>query len=149
MSLRNPCGRCLVRPTCDEKCEKMKNYYNLFCEGIILIFAFIIFLTSIFIITQFYKFLPFHGASIITCAALLGGYYLCLKEVIDDDKEFKKLKLYQKILLIGFGPWLYSAAAIYGVLDYHDIIDKFVYRYNYRVHPYIRQKIEMEKAKKC
>lgn len=146
MKYSNPCSCCIVRPRCTKKCEDIKKYHNLFTEGVILLLSLISLVLTVVVISVFYSRYSSLHATILSLILVLSGYLYIVYIIVQDINGFKEFKKSERWSTIIFGPWIFAGAFVYGIFD--DEIDIFIFRYNYKVNPYIQEVMKNKKEKR-
>lgn len=151
MHFKNPCKKCLVRPSCKKKCEAIKEHSEIVICSIILIMSIICFITQATITLFLYQWKPILAAIfIIFTTSIL--YFEAIRIIIYDrsqgDSEFDGFSLIHRVVLVIASPWIMMGTFVYSSLDYFEIVDAFIYRYNFRVVPALAATIERKKNEK-
>lgn len=129
MQFRNPCRLCLTRPACNNKCEKLSNYgeHISIIIGIYITASF--FIKNIFIFICIYKLNPVVAWGIQVAFLVIMYGYVTYQLLSGTDEEFLNFRLWLKIIMVTFGPWLVFAVMVCLTLDNLGFFDYISYRY--------------------
>ena len=119
MIYKNPCKKCIVRSTCNYRCDKMEEYCekisNLISKGIFITFLLFIYSICILVFT-------FHKGMGIGFLGTILTLNMCVLTMISTVERLMTAKYFIWLLFSGFSVFL-----TYVILGVYDVDKKIIY----------------------